>query len=123
MIPDGNWTEITNMTSRIHFRAGQKCDVVDMLPHNKNETWYLTGSVTNAEPKLSMPVYQRHYLQEFVPSNGSSAMDIPLPNVKTGEMERRTTVILKWRLKGLSFEKDKFDDPQRALFQTYQNNL
>lgn len=126
LVPDGNWSlngRPYNMTFLTFVRSGQTCSVDNIFAYHVNGVWYLRAGVTNAPITESKPDYQRQFMQEFIPRNGTSSLQMVFPNIKTGQLEQATTIVERWGSTGYAIEVESFDDPRSPLALVYQQNL
>lgn len=127
IVPDGNWSadgKAYDFSIRKMIRSGQTCTVDDVFAHHRNGVWYLRAGVTNAPIRQSMPDFERHYLQEFFPRNGTSSLKMIQPNIRTGKWEYSTTIVERWGGTGMTIEQPmRFDDPISPLAHAFQRNL
>lgn len=125
LVPDGNWSsdgKPYNLTYLKLGRSGQTCTVDTVFAYRKNNVWYLRAGVTNAPAYVSKPDYQRQFMQEFFPRNGTSSLQMKFRNIKTEILERATTIVERWNNKGYAIEQMSFDDLLSPLAQVYQKN-
>lgn len=125
LVPDGNWSsdgKPYNLTYLKLGRSGQTCTVDTIFAHRKNNVWYLRAGVTNAPGYVSNPDFQRQFMQEFFPRNGTRSLQMNLHNIKTGKLERATTVVERWNSNGYAIEQMSFDDLLSPLAEVYQKN-
>lgn len=125
LVPDTNWTGISyDMPTRNLTISGQKCSIDSILAHRRERIWYLRAVVTNAPIRKTKKDYTRHYMQEFVPREGSTALQMPMFNInETDVIENATTIVAKFGGSGLSVWSESIDDPQSALHHAYRDNL
>lgn len=126
LVPDGNWSlngKPYNMTYLTLVRSGQTCTVDNIFAYHVKGVWYLRAIVTNAPISESKTDYQRQFMQEFIPRNGTTSLRMVFPNIKTGQLEQATTIVERWRSTGYTIERESFDDPLSPLALVYQQNL
>lgn len=126
MVPDGNWSSdgvSFDMPSRSHLRASQKCLIDSIFAHRKQGIWYLQAVVTNDELYKSKAEHTRHFMQEFVPRNGTTSLQMVLPDIDTGILQKATTMVSKWGGTGFAIREESFDDSISPLSRAYVRNL
>lgn len=126
IVPDGNWSsdgKPYNLTFLTRVRSGQTCTIDTVFAHQRNRIWFLRAAVTNARVNESKPDFERQYMQEFFPRNGTDSLQMVLRNINTGKLERATTIVERWATTGYVIESMQFDDPLTPLAHAYQQNL
>lgn len=126
IVPDGNWSsdgKPYNLTFLTRVRSGQTCTIHTIFAHRKNRIWFLRAAVTNAPDNESKPDFERQYMQEFFPRNGTQSLQMVLHNMTTDKLENATTIVERWATTGYAIEGMSFDDPLSPLFRAYQQNL
>lgn len=126
IVPDGNWPsdgKPYNLTFLTKFRSGQTCTIDTIFAHQQNRTWFLRAGVTNAPINESKPDFERQFMEEFFPRNGTHSLQMDLRNIKTDKREEATTIVERWSTTGYAIEDMNFDDPLSPLTHAYQRNL
>lgn len=123
---DGNWSDPDapyGFNTRPYTYERQICLADTLFAYRVNGSWYVRASATNHPRFQNMPDLQRHFLNEFVPRNGTASLQMVHTSRKTGKLELATTLTSAWSGHGLSIETLEFDQLDMPLFMAYKENL
>lgn len=125
---DGNWTDRNGpyeLTGRANRRKGQSCSMDSVFAYRKDAKWYLRAAMTNFPVDDDTLNWKRHLVQEWVPRDFGTSMQVVHPLVYTDEMQLSTTVLsmLKGRIEQSTSTANDLDDPITAVGRAYRDNL
>lgn len=123
---DANWTDPSapyEINTRTYVNDRQECEVDTLFAYRVNASWYIRAAATNRPGVEFLEEPMRHFMHEYVPRYGMTALPMVHPSRETGELENSSTITTAWGGTGKSVVTIEFEEMDMPLSMAYNENL